>query len=231
MQSIVTQPPARSRYRASGDDMNVASRLPDTSAAALADRADAIGQAAVPRLRSRPARAALRRNPERQSADRLVRGHQRKLHAARRPAAAHARPDLRTLSRGDARRIIVDRLDRAAQFRISAGLEGPRQTRRAEMGVGPSVLDRRTRQEPARSAADPLHQRSARSRRQPRPAGAGFPWPRHRARECLDLCPVQQFRNDGMGVPVGACRAAPAAGCCSTSTTSMSAPSTTATIR
>ena len=184
--------------------MNVASKLPETPAVALADRAMHIGQAAVPRLRSRPACATLRRDPQRQPADRLVRGHQRKLHDPRRPAASHARPDLRTLSRGDARRIIVDRLHGAAQFRISAGLEGPRQTRRAEMGLGPSVLDRRTRQEPARSAADPLHQRSARPRRQPRATGAGFPWPRHRARKRLDLCPVQQFRNDRMGVPVGA---------------------------
>ena len=184
--------------------MNVASRLPNPPAA-LAERPHGgIGQAAVPRFRSRPARAALRRNPQRQSADRLVRGHQRKLHAAGRPAAAHAGPDLRTLSRRDARRVAVDRIHRPAQFRISAGPERPRQTRRAEMGFRPSVLDRRARQEPARSAADPLHQRSARPRRQPRSTGAGFPRPRHRARERLDLCPVQQFRNDGMGIPVRA---------------------------
>ena len=182
--------------------MNVASRLPETSRSGAGRPPGEIGQAAVPRLRSRPARAALRRNPHRQSADRLVRGHQRELHGAGRPAAAYARPDLRALSRGDARRVAVDRIHRAAQFRISAGLERPRQSRRAEMGLGPSVLDRRARQEPARSAADPLHQGSARPCRQPRSAGAGFPRPRHRARERLDLCPVQQFRNDGMGIPV-----------------------------
>ena len=208
--------------------MNVASRLPN-SPAALAERPHAIGQAAVPRLRSRPARATLRRNPQRQPADRLVRSHQRKLHAAGRPAAARAGPDLRTLSRRDARRVAVDRIDRAAEFRISAGPERSRQARRAEMDFRPSVLDRRARQEFARSAADPLHVRGARPRRQPRAAGAGFPRPRHRARKRLDLCPVQQFRNDGMGIPRPNCRAAPAAGCCSTSTTSMSAPSTTAT--
>ena len=182
--------------------MNVASRLPETSRSGACRPPDAIGQAAVPRLRSRPARAALRRNPRRQSADRLVRGHQRKLHAAGRPAAADAGPDLRTLSGRDARRVAVDRIDRAAQFRISAGPERPRATRRAEMDFRPSVLDRRARQEPARSAADPLHQGGARPRRQPRATGAGFPRPRHRAGKRLDLCPVQQFRNDGMGIPV-----------------------------
>ncbi len=50
----------------------------------------------------------------------------------------------------------------------------------------------------------PYTERSARSRRQPRAIGAGFSRPRHRARECLDLRPVQQFRNDGMGIPVRA---------------------------
>src|SRR5438270_544040 len=73
-----------------------------------------VTQAAVPRFRSRPAHAALRRNPQRKSADRLVRGHQRKLHDPGRPAAPHARPDLRALSRGDARGVVVDRHHRAA---------------------------------------------------------------------------------------------------------------------
>ncbi len=89
-------------------------------------------------------------------------------------------------------------------FEYLQGLKDLAQPRRAEMDFGPSVLDRRARQEPARSAADPLHKGSARSRRQPRATGAGLPRPRHRARECLDLCPVQQFRNDGMGIPVRA---------------------------
>ena len=38
---------------------------------------------------------------------------------------------------------------------------------------------------------------------EPRAAGAGFSRPRPRARERLNLRAIQQFRNDGMGVPVG----------------------------
>ena len=67
-----------------------------------------------------------------------------------------------------------------------------------------SVLDRRTRQEPARSPADPVHQRSARPCRQSRATGPGFSGARARARERLDLCAVRQFRDDGVGIPLRA---------------------------
>ena len=87
-------------------------------------------------------------------------------------------------------------------FEYLQGLKDLARPRRAEMDFRSSVLDRRAWQESARSAADPLHEGGARPRRQPRATGAGFPRPRHRARERLDLCPVQQFRNDGMGIPV-----------------------------
>jgi len=106
----------------SGDDMNVASRVPNPPAA-LAERPGTIGQAAVPRFGLGLRRATLRRNPGRQSADRLVRGDQRKLHCCR--AAQPLRMldrNLRTLSGGDARCVPVDRIDRSANFEYLQGL-------------------------------------------------------------------------------------------------------------
>jgi uncharacterized protein (UPF0276 family) len=90
-----------------------------------------------------------------------------------RPAAAYPRPRVRALSCRDARRVNVDRIDRAAQLRIPAGAEGSRQTGRAKWvsdhlcwtGVhGKNLHDLLPIPTPG----------SARSRRQPRPAGRIF---------------------------------------------------------
>ena len=204
--------------------MNVASRLPDSAAARLRT-VRRIGQAAF--LGFGLGLRHQHYDETRQSADRLVRGHQRKLHAARRPAAAHARPDLRTLSRGDARRIDVDRLHRAAEFRISASPERTSPGASSRNGCRTICAGPASTARTCMISADPL-QRSARSRRQPGAAGAGF---LGRAIVLENVSTYVQFSNsnDGMGIPElsrrsGCC-------CCSTSTTSMSAPSTTATIR
>ena len=182
--------------------MNVASRLPDTSAAALADR---------PATSAKPPFLGFGLGLRHQHYDEILSGNPPIdwFEVISENYMLPGGQPLRTLDRICERYPVVMHgvsmsiaSTAPPNFEYLQAPEGPRPARRAEMGVGPSVLDRRARQEPARSAADPLHQRSARSRRQPRATGAGFPRPRHRARERLDLRPVQQFRNDGMGIPV-----------------------------
>src|SRR5712671_1404005 len=165
--------------------MNVASRLPDSSAAALADRQkDAVKPPFLGfglGLRHQHYDEILAANPpidwfEVISENYMLPGGQ----------------PLRVLDQIRERYPVV-----MHGVSLSIASTAPRRT---EMGVRPSVLDRRARQEPARPAADSLHGGGARPCRQPGAAGAGFPRPRHRAGKRLDLCAVQQFRNDGMGI-------------------------------
>ncbi len=89
----------------------------------------------------------------------------------------------------------------------------------------------RARGQPARPAADPLHARSPRSRRCARALRAGAAGPAAVPGERLHLRAVRPVRDARVGVHLRAMRSAPAAGCCSTSTMSTSAPSITATTR
>ena len=129
--------------------MNVASRLPDSSAAVLADRAA---------NSAKPPFLGFGLGLRAQHYDEILNGHPPIdwFEVISENYMLPGGQPLRMLDRirerypgGDARRIAVDRIDRAAEFRISAGPERPRPPRRAEMDLGPSVLDRRARQEPA----------------------------------------------------------------------------------
>ena len=173
-----------------------------------------------------------RGDPRRQPGHRLVRGHLRELHDRRRPAAAHARPDPRALSDRHAWRLALDRLHRSLRHGLSQGPEGPRQARPAEMDLRSPLLDRRARREPARSPAHPLHRR----KRSTTSSTASitcriFSAARLALENVSTYVHLRPIRDDRMGVLSASSRGAPDAGSCSTSTTSMSAPSTTASIR
>jgi len=161
-------------------------------------------------------------NPQQQSADRLVRGHQRKLHSAA-PPLAHAGPDLRTYAVGGCTRVAVVASTAPPNFEYLSSWKDPRQARRAEM-VADLCAERRAWQElticchPLPNEA--LDHVAAASRVQ------DFPRRRHRA-ETRDIYPsiIPKGRMGFLSETARRFRTA----VCSTSTTSMSAPSTTAT--
>ena len=144
--------------------------------------------------------SALSRDPRRLPRRRLVRDHLRELHDRGRPAALHARPHPRALSAGDARRLALDCLHRAARPGLSRRAEKACRARRSEMDLRSSLLDRRARGEPARPPAHPLHRGSARPRRRPCRPGSGHSRTPADARERVELCHLRPIRDDRMGV-------------------------------
>ena len=131
------------------------------------------------------------------------------------------------LSDGAARRVAVDRLDRSARPQLSRRPRDADRPRRADVGLRPSLLHRPARHQHARPAAAALHRGGAGPRRRAGDAGAGPPAAPAGAGERVELRHLRRLRAHRMGVHRRALPSAPTARCCSTSTTSSSAPSTT----
>ena len=139
-------------------------------------------------LRPRVAPGLLSRNFRIEAARRLVRGDFRELHGEGRTAARRAGADSRRLSHRDAWRLDVDRLDRAARHGLSRSAQDARRQVPAGICFRPSLLDRRPRRQPARSAAHSLYAGSAGPCCPAHCPGPGLSRPPHRDRKCFELC-------------------------------------------
>ena len=71
------------------------------------------------------------------------------------------------------------------------------------LGIGPPVLDRRRRTQPARPAAPAVHRGSDCARGGTGWSGAGLSRPTDSARECFELRDVHGFERSGVGVSLG----------------------------
>ena len=160
-----------------------------------------------PRLGHRPgfADGSLWASPRALARCRLVRDHQRKLHADRGATALLPRPNRRALPHRHARGLTFGGLDRPDRHGLSRRAERARRANQGALGFGSPLLDGGGGAQHARPLAHALQRRGAATH-----GGAGAPNSRllgapHLAREPVVVCRVRRVDDDRVGL-LGATR-------------------------